>query len=388
MVGLVLCLLACTGMSAGAQAPVGALAIDERHGKQWGWAVDYDTVEAARAVALRECGAGCSIVLSFARCAVFAADQDAESTAYGWGESYASAEDARERALAECGSRGGPGCLVRAWGCNGPVAEDALGLDRTARRQIQQALRAAGFDPGAADGVFGLRTRGALRDWQSSRGRPAIGYLTAEQARALHGRNEFRTAGLRAPAVPPTVAPAATQPPTAAGHRPHERVEVVFWQSIADSTNPAEFEAYLTQFPTGVFRTLAEARLAGLRASAAAFGGGDAEPPGGARATPGARPTAVPGPVDVRRRPGEVFQDCTECPEMVVMPGGRLALGRYEVTVAEYRAFVAATGGSAGGDSLGLRRSAPGSWRDPGFAQTEQHPVTCVNWDGAQAYAS
>ena len=33
-------------------------------------------------------------------------------------------------------------------------------------------------------------------------------------------------------------------------------------------TNPVEFEAYLAQFPNGVFRALAEARLAALRAPA------------------------------------------------------------------------------------------------------------------------
>ena len=45
------------------------------------------------------------------------------------------------------------------------------------------------------------------------------------------------------------------------------------------------------------------------------------------------------------RRPGEVFRDCDDCPEMVVLPGGGLAMGRHEVTVGEYGAFVAATGG-------------------------------------------
>ena len=54
--------------------------------------------------------------------------------------------------------------------------------------------------------------------------------------------------------------PAATQVSTATAEQ-----ETVFWQSIADSTNPAEFEAYLSQFPNGVFGALAEARLAALR---------------------------------------------------------------------------------------------------------------------------
>ena len=55
-------------------------------------------------------------------------------------------------------------------------------------------------------------------------------------------------------------APAAAQPPAATAEQ-----ENLFWQSIAESTNPAEFEAYLIQFPDGVFRPLATARLAALR---------------------------------------------------------------------------------------------------------------------------
>lgn len=77
--------------------------------------------------------------------------------------------------------------------------------------------------------------------------------------------------------------PACAQPPAAAGSQSAPEtagtpeLEVVFWQSIANSTNPAEFEAYLEQFPGGVFRALAEARLAALRGSAAApnAAGGD-----------------------------------------------------------------------------------------------------------------
>ena len=81
---LVVCISLGTVLSAVAQTPVGALAIDERQGAQYGWAVDYETASAAQAAALRECGAGCSVVLTFARCGAYAADQDADSTAVGW----------------------------------------------------------------------------------------------------------------------------------------------------------------------------------------------------------------------------------------------------------------------------------------------------------------
>ncbi len=40
--------------------------------------------------------------------------------------------------------------------------------------------------------------------------------------------------------------------------------ENLFWQSIVDSTDPADFESYLEQFPNGVFRSLAQNRLRAL----------------------------------------------------------------------------------------------------------------------------
>ena len=55
--------------------------------------------------------------------------------------------------------------------------------------------------------------------------------------------------------------PAAAQPPAMAGSA---ELDGLFWQSIEDSTNPADFEAYLAQFPGGVFWALAENRLAAM----------------------------------------------------------------------------------------------------------------------------
>lgn len=47
-------------------------------------------------------------------------------------------------------------------------------------------------------------------------------------------------------------------------------VELAFWSSIKDSTNAADFQAYLDQFPTGTFVGLAKNRMAALSDAAAA----------------------------------------------------------------------------------------------------------------------
>ena len=67
--------------------------------------------------------------------------------------------------------------------------------------------------------------------------------------------------GASSPTAPPTASAAQQPPPTTTAEQ-----ENLFWQSIMNSPNPADFEAYLAQFPNGVFRALAENRLAALRA--------------------------------------------------------------------------------------------------------------------------
>ena len=287
---------------AAAQPPVGALAIDGSQGDQYGWAVDYETAGAAQARALSECGGGCRVVLTFNRCAAYAADQDSDSAAVGWAESFASSSSAQQAALAACNSRGGTACLVRVWGCNAPVVEESLGLDVALRQRIQRGLRAAGFDPGGADGLFGPRTRAAIRGWQSSRGAQATGYLDAASAAALRS-----PALAQATAPPPT--PAAQQPPASS------EVELVFWQSIVNSTNPADFEAYLRRFPNGVFSDLAQNRLEAMRGPAGSLPG-DVEagrtPDSGARVT-GASVRSSESVVDGTARPGAVFRADQKC---------------------------------------------------------------------------
>jgi formylglycine-generating enzyme required for sulfatase activity len=118
--------------------------------------------------------------------------------------------------------------------------------------------------------------------------------------------------------------------------------------------------------------------------------------------------------------PGSVFSDCADCPEMVSIPPGvfimgspedergrydnegprhevtighAFALGKYDVTVGQFRRFAEATGYARKGscdvdpefDGVWKTRSGYGWW-NPGFEQNDDHPVVCVNWHDAVAY--
>ena len=63
--------------------------------------------------------------------------------------------------------------------------ELSLNLTRPERSNIQKGLVVAGFDPGAADGLFGQRTRVAIGRWQLSSGADKTGYLDAKSAKVL-----------------------------------------------------------------------------------------------------------------------------------------------------------------------------------------------------------
>ncbi len=75
------------------------------------------------------------------------------------------------------------------------------------------------------------------------------------------------------------------------------------------------------------------------------------------------------------------------------------AIGKYEVTRAEFQRFVEATGYQTGAeknsgelegcyadDGDGFRYLAGASWRAPQFAQSDAHPAVCINWYDATAY--
>lgn len=206
----------------------------------------------------------------------------------------------------------------------------------------------------------------------------------------------------------PSVAPSGTATAAASGISEAAAFELSFWDSVKASNNSEDLRAYLAQYPEGRFAALARSRVASLAAG----------------------PNVAAAPAAQSRQqeahsepgtPGSSFRDCPQCPEMVVVPPGdfamgssrnvmgsgederprhdvkisqSLAVGRFEITRGQFAAFVQETGYKAESAcyvwAMGaVWENQPGkTWRDPGFAQDDLHPVVCVNWQDTKAYLS
>ena len=178
--------------------------------------------------------------------------------------------------------------------------------------------------------------------------------------------------------------------------------EEKFWDDAKAAGNKEAYEAYLESYPAGRYVSLAKANIARLSP---------------VNASPVVAQTA-------NRSPGTVFKDCPDCPEMVVIPAGRFVMGaapgeeeseklpdnlrnrsqpqhgvdvasfsagKFEITRGQYRAFAEETGRSSAagcyvwtGSKFEIDQAK--DWRNPGYAQDDPHPVSCVSWDDAKAY--
>ena len=118
--------------------------------------------------------------------------------------------------------------------------------------------------------------------------------------------------------------------------------------------------------------------------------------------------------------PGTEFRDCDYCPRMVVISSGTFmmgaattdsqqqydeapqhqvriprpfAVGKFELTRGEFAQFIIETGMTSEDGCFYRTGPAPEknnslSWRNPGYPQTDNHPVVCVSWHDAQAYVA
>jgi formylglycine-generating enzyme required for sulfatase activity len=119
-------------------------------------------------------------------------------------------------------------------------------------------------------------------------------------------------------------------------------------------------------------------------------------------------------------QPKDAFKECDVCPDMVVVPAGSFtmgspnderdrerhegpqrvvtiagpfAVGKFQLTVDQFAAFVMDIGYDAGSrcwtieNGRATERSGR-SWRNPGYATAGSHPASCLNWNDAKTYAA
>jgi peptidoglycan hydrolase-like protein with peptidoglycan-binding domain len=70
-------------------------------------------------------------------------------------------------------------------GLSPAAVEAALKLTRAQRVEIQRQLSELGFDAGVADGLWGAKTRAAIKSWQRANRQTQTGYVTAAQVRLI-----------------------------------------------------------------------------------------------------------------------------------------------------------------------------------------------------------
>ncbi|MCX7364620.1 MAG: peptidoglycan-binding domain-containing protein, partial [Alphaproteobacteria bacterium] len=132
-------------------------------------------------------------------------------------------------------------------------------LNQAAVKALEQELRTAEDRQRELDA--------ALADAQDARIRGAA----AEAERRRREEGQRPPPPPPPPPSPPTAsapapAPAPPPPPLPAAATTNETMELAAWNAVAPSTNPAMFEAFLAQFPRGVFAPMARVRLDELKA--------------------------------------------------------------------------------------------------------------------------
>lgn len=119
------------------------------------------------------------------------------------------------------------------------ITEDGLNLTRNERRAIQRNLTLLEFDTRGVDGIFGPRSRGAIRNWQQENGFAQTSYLTTEQINRLDAQARRRTAEIEAEE-----------------ERAREEALALdrdYWEETGASGTTAGYRAYLERYPEGIF---------------------------------------------------------------------------------------------------------------------------------------
>lgn len=127
-------------------------------------------------------------------------------------------------------------------------AERDLNLSRIRKRQVQTWLLALGFDPNGVDGLFGRGSRKAIKRWQGKNGFETNSWLTAEQVEKLQAQGEAEIERQRVIAEEK--------------RRIREAEDNAYWSATGARGKPDGYRAYLEKYPQGLHAKIARAAMA------------------------------------------------------------------------------------------------------------------------------
>ncbi|MDP2826584.1 MAG: SUMF1/EgtB/PvdO family nonheme iron enzyme [Sulfuritalea sp.] len=302
----------------------------------------------------------------------------------------------------------------------GSTAADGTGRNGLYTKHLLRSLETPDTD---IDKVFGRVRTGVVQDTNGEQ----VPWTSSSVIGSFH----FNVAEGLAALQRPTASVAAPHEAAAeAAQAPYDPVqEKLHWDRIKESRNPADFLGYLEKFSgaqhAAYARWLVQKYGGVLPGSSQRLA--TAALPGPQQLTMASPAPVLPSPPAVVAAvadgaavpsPGTPIQDCAECPELVAVPAGEftmgsgpkekmrepdeepahrvriagsIAVGKFEVTRAQYAAFVKETGrehkpgchSTRGGF---FHKNPKATWQNPGFEQKDDEPVVCVSWDDAQAY--
>jgi formylglycine-generating enzyme required for sulfatase activity len=190
------------------------------------------------------------------------------------------------------------------------------------------------------------------------------------------------------------------------------------WAAV-NQNSVAMLETFVKRHGSSRYADYARARITELKQQTALV-----IPPAKPPVETSAKPVVGIWPEPAGPTVGETLHDCAHCPEMVVVPAGNFmmgspsdeperesvnkgsespqhrvtiskpfAVGKFAVTVDEFKAFVRETnhktvGGCYIWTGSEWKNDSAKSFRSPGFEQDGSHPVVCVSWDDAKAYVT
>ena len=126
-------------------------------------------------------------------------------------------------------------------------AELDMALTRNDRRRVQEQLSLLGFNPRGIDGLFGPGSRAAIKRFQSLNGLVGGGFMNPMTLRLLRNQSETRAAELAEEAE--------------RENRRRDAADAKLWERTGARGTEADYLAYLSKYPKGLYSTAARKEL-------------------------------------------------------------------------------------------------------------------------------